>query len=443
MHPLGSTIGYPAASPLDHAVVPGLLGQETSLGVQAACHTIAASISDASQVFFPSSPQYASDVAHAFASSSEASACSVEPGSAEDVSAILRIIGATRTPFAVKGGGHATNPGFSSTKGVHISMTRFNQTSLDHNGGTVDVGSGLTWDQVYNELEFTGANVIGGRIPGVGVAGLTLGGGYSHKTGQFGLALDNVAAYELVLPNGTIARVTSKDEDLWFGLRGGMNNFGIVTKFTFKVHPQGQVWGGIISYPPDQLDALNGAIVNFEERVDDSRAMVFLSLTFIPSRVALSVVLFYDGPSPPEGLFDDFLTLQIDKSDVSSRSYADFVRSMSTGSTDLAGFRVFYSTVPVNNYLPAFMDAIINQTSVWGRKLTSLDENALLGIGVEPFPRGMLTHGTPSAYPPDRSQALFPTLISPLWTNSSLDGFVVDMLHEISGSLHAAALEDG
>jgi FAD/FMN-containing dehydrogenase len=79
----------------------------------------------------------------------------------------------------VKGGGHATNPGFSSTSGIEIVMTRFNETKVDSTRGIVEVGAGLTWDQVYVALEPTGVNVVGGRIPGVGVAGLTLGGGES------------------------------------------------------------------------------------------------------------------------------------------------------------------------------------------------------------------------------------------------------------------------
>ncbi|KAI0260022.1 FAD-binding domain-containing protein [Gloeopeniophorella convolvens] len=422
--------------------VLGVQGQGNSSSIQATCKSIATTISNASEVFYPSSPQYTSDNLHAFVTSSEASACSVEPGSAKDVGAILRIISTTRTPFAVKGGGHATNPGFSSTKGIEISMTRFNQTSFNRTGGTVDVGPGLTWDQVYDELDSVGVSVIGGRIPGVGVAGLTLGGGYSYKTSQFGLALDNIEAYELVFPNGTIATITSKDEDLWFALRGGMNNFGIITKFTLTAHQQGQVWGGVVLYSPDQVDAVKTAIVNFQERVNDTKAVIGISLAFeSPLGISPSAILFYDGPTPPEGTFDDFLALQSVQSNVSSRSYADFVHSTSSESPD-PGVRGLYSTVPVTNYSTAFMDAVINQTSVWGERLTSLDKNALLAIGIEPFSHGMLTHGRPSAYPPNRSQALFPTLINPLWTNSSLDGFVVDMLHNISGSLHAAALAD-
>ena len=69
------------------------------------------------------------------------------------------------------------NPGFSSTPGVQISMTRFNETKVNSTCGTVEIGAGLTWGEVYDALNDTGVIVIGGRSIGVGVAGLTLGGG--------------------------------------------------------------------------------------------------------------------------------------------------------------------------------------------------------------------------------------------------------------------------
>lgn len=77
----------------------------------------------------------------------------------------------------VKGGGHASNPGFSSTTGVQIAMFRFSEVAYDATSQTVDVGAGLVWDDVYAALEPYGVNVVGGRVTGVGVAGFTLGGG--------------------------------------------------------------------------------------------------------------------------------------------------------------------------------------------------------------------------------------------------------------------------
>ena len=80
----------------------------------------------------------------------------------------------------MKGGGHATNPKFSSTSGVQIALSRFNETKVNTASGTVEVGVGLTWDQVYAALEPTGVNVVEGAYrASVVTAGLTLGGGES------------------------------------------------------------------------------------------------------------------------------------------------------------------------------------------------------------------------------------------------------------------------
>ncbi|SRR6266702_1025283 len=89
----------------------------------------------------------------------------------------LRELASTRTPFAVKGGGHSVNRGFSSTLGVHISLTRFNDIVIDEDSETVELGAGLTWTDVYASIIPQGINVVGGRFNGVGVSGLTLGGG--------------------------------------------------------------------------------------------------------------------------------------------------------------------------------------------------------------------------------------------------------------------------
>ena len=106
-------------------------------------------------------------------------------------------MGQYRIPFAIKGGGHTFNPGFSSTTGIHISMTRFRNVNYHSDNQTVDIGAGLVWDDVYNALEPFNVTVVGGRVASVGIGGLVLGGGYSWKSSQYGLSLDNVYEYEV------------------------------------------------------------------------------------------------------------------------------------------------------------------------------------------------------------------------------------------------------
>lgn len=84
---------------------------------------------------------------------------------------------AVNVSLQVKGGGHTGNPGFSSTPGVQIAMSRFSDVDYDPTAQTATIGAGLIWDDVYKKLEPHGVNVVGGRVSGVGVAGFTLGGG--------------------------------------------------------------------------------------------------------------------------------------------------------------------------------------------------------------------------------------------------------------------------
>lgn len=89
----------------------------------------------------------------------------------------MNVLATTRAPFAIKGGGCATNYNFSSTEGVQIAMTRFNEIKANTAAGTVELGAGVTSDQAYKTLEPLGITVMAGRVPGVGIAGFTLGGG--------------------------------------------------------------------------------------------------------------------------------------------------------------------------------------------------------------------------------------------------------------------------
>ncbi|CAF0832065.1 unnamed protein product [Rotaria sordida] len=161
-----------------------------------ACKSIADNISAHSKVFYPFDLEYYESIKHYAATSTIFSVCSVEPNNAADVAIIIKIIRQGQVQFAIKGGGHAMNPGFSSTTGIHIAMRRFDTITYHPNNQTVDVGPGLVWDDVYRALAPYNVTVIGGRFSSVGVAGLILGGGYSWKSNQFGLSIDNVFEYE-------------------------------------------------------------------------------------------------------------------------------------------------------------------------------------------------------------------------------------------------------
>ncbi|KAL8730888.1 MAG: hypothetical protein Q9166_003815 [cf. Caloplaca sp. 2 TL-2023] len=192
--------------------------------------------------------------------------CIAQPTYTADLQKVVRQLTKESIPFAVRSGGHSPSPFAANIdNGVLIDMSRFNHTQYDSTRNVAIVGAGGKWLGVYNELDRHNVTVVGGRVLDVGVGGLILGCGLSYLSDLYGLACDNVVNFEVVLANGTVANANAKrNQDLFLALKGGANNFGVVTAFTLKTHPINQVWGGIKSYSLDQLPALFTAMQEYQ-----------------------------------------------------------------------------------------------------------------------------------------------------------------------------------
>lgn len=422
-----------------------------SLSVQAlderdtssSCSQIASSISSASSVYYPGAPQWMADIEHFSSSSTQQAICSVEPGTPQDVAVVLRILGSTNTTFAVKGGGHTSNPTFSSTTGVQISMTRFSGVTYNAGSSTVDVGSGLLWDDVYSALAPYNVTVVGGRVSGIGVAGFTLGGGYSFLTNQYGLTLDTVTGFELVTPTGAILEVTqSSYPDLMFALKGGYNNFGIVTRFTLQTYPIGEVWGGIIVYPASSMTAVSSAIGNYTANVRDPKAALLAAYNYAASQVIGSLTFFYDGPTPPDGIFDEFLAIPALEKDVSSRSWLSLFRVNPSNATQ--NTRGIFNSAMVLDYTADLCNVILNQTEYWGAQL-ALQSAELVSYDIEPFLPSLYSHGSTStsAWPPTRAVPYLPMNIYYAWASSYSDNDFYEAAQQSVATVKAAAIAMG
>ncbi|KAI9439635.1 FAD dependent oxidoreductase [Lactarius indigo] len=421
----------------ENAQIP--LSHDSLSDYQPVCESISRSISPASQVFSPGSPQFAVDIAHWLNSSTQISACSVRPGTSEDLGLIVRELGLTRTPFAIKCSGHTANPGFSSTPGVQISMARFRDIVLNEEEGTVEIGAGLTWTDVYSYLVPKGLNVVGGRIDGVGVSGFTLGGGYSWKTNQYGLTIDTVMAFELVLPNGHVKKVTEKDEDLWFALRGGLNNYGIVTKYTLKTHKQTDVWGALLVFQGDQIKPAYTAFAEWLSVDHDRKGAQLGAVAYSDGAIGLQIVLFYDGPTPSEGLYDDLLNLPNSAKSIIQGDFVKFVSSIPIP----VHKRGYGNGVSLLQYSAPIVEATIDGVKAWGDKLSEKDKDALILFNLDAFESDIFTHGGPSAYPPDRSRTILPSIILVTWNDKSLDEYAYDSIRSLSASVTEAGIKDG
>ncbi|KAG9194833.1 hypothetical protein G6011_04868 [Alternaria panax] len=202
--------------------------------------------------FFPAAPTYnASIQSYPFLQLRLHPSCVVRPNSPKDVStAITTLLRNNKTKFAIKSGGHNANVGFNNIdEGVTIDMQSMKKVQVMRGDQVVSVEAGALWQNVYDEAEKRNRTVLGGRIGVVGTAGFLTGGGISFFSPERGWACDGVINFEVVLASGEIvdANATSHP-DLFVALKGGQNNFGVVTRFDLKAFSAGPIYGGRIVF---------------------------------------------------------------------------------------------------------------------------------------------------------------------------------------------------
>lgn len=197
--------------------------------------------------------------------------CIFNAPSKDSISVLILLSRLTSCPFAVKSGGHAAFQGASNIEGgITVSLKALNSITVSKDKKTVAIGPGNTWNAVYSALTPQNLAVIGGRVAPIGVGGLTTGGGISFFSSLYGWACDNVASYDVVLASGIqVTASPSSNSDLYWALRGGGNNFGIVVNFNYEAIslPGGQLWGGTRVYTEDQFPGVSAA---FTQVVADS-----------------------------------------------------------------------------------------------------------------------------------------------------------------------------
>ncbi|KAI1089446.1 putative FAD-binding oxidoreductase [Rostrohypoxylon terebratum] len=218
--------------------------------------------------------------------------CIIQPSNVEELTYAVSTIVGQKVQFAVRSGGHSVVPGAANiNEGVLIDMVNFNSVEYDANKKVATVGSGLRWKEVYTALDPYNVTVVGGRVPEVGVGGLVLGGGLSYLSDLYGLACDNVVNFEVVTARGKVVNANAtSNTDLFWSLKGGANNFGIVTKFTLKAYDIHDAWGGIRVYSLDALPALFDAMYQYQS-VANKDPYANIMLQAFPTNASVGAIL--------------------------------------------------------------------------------------------------------------------------------------------------------
>ena len=173
----------------------------------------------------------------------------VRAETAGDVVAAVNFARGAGLDLAVRGGGHSV-PGFGTVDdGVVIDLSGMRGVEVDAGAKTARAQGGATWGDFNDATYPFGLATTGGIISTTGVGGLTLGGGIGYLTRGFGLSLDNLLAADVVTADGQQLHATDREnDDLFWALRGGGGNYGVVTSFEFQLHPVKDIYGGPMFY---------------------------------------------------------------------------------------------------------------------------------------------------------------------------------------------------
>jgi len=173
-----------------------------------------------------------------------------------DVVASVNFARENSLDLAVRSGGH-NGPGLASVDdGFVIDLSDMKGIWVDPNNRTAKVEAGCTWGDVDHATHAFGLATVSGVISTTGVGGLTLGGGHGYLTRKYGLTIDNLISADVVLADGSFVHASENENpDLFWALRGGGGNFGVVTSFEFKLHPVKNVVAGPMFWPLDKLES--------------------------------------------------------------------------------------------------------------------------------------------------------------------------------------------
>ncbi|KAL8790213.1 MAG: hypothetical protein Q9213_000744 [Squamulea squamosa] len=301
-------------------VVAIAAGQQNTSDI---CQRVAAQLPG--RVSYPADPVYNSSRQSYYSGFERALApgCIFRPTNTAEVSQFVKVVTAdgqygnfSQSPkFAVRGGGHTLFSGAANIDGgITVDLREIKSLVLSQDRKVASIGGGAVWSNIYPQLVPYNLTVMGGRVPGVGVGGFLTGGGVNFLNQRYGWACDNVYGYEVVLASSQIvyATATNSYKDLWLSLKGGTNNFGIVTRFDVATFPQGLMWGGVISfnYTQSVIDAQAQAFRDYMDPKNfDSAADMGIILGFTKNTLSIANSLFYVDPVENPKTYQPFTSI--------------------------------------------------------------------------------------------------------------------------------------
>ncbi|KAF1928846.1 FAD binding domain-containing protein [Didymella exigua CBS 183.55] len=289
--------------------------------------------------------------------------CIVQPKNTKEVALTIKTLTAVSSAksckFAIRSGGHTPYAGASNIEdGVTIDLQYISAVQYDSKNSLVKVGPGARWNDVFTTLEPLGVITTGGRSSTVGVGGLTLGGGISYFSPEHGLICDNVLEFEVVLADSRVVTASkTQNPDLFTVLKGGNNNFGIVTQIKFRTFKYDGMWGGLVVYPETTIQDQFKALIKFSNNVDKNVKSSAIVMPVYQSSVGADLILnAYDHAEPVvrPAAFDEFLAIPGNVSDSTAVTNMSDLAAALEGSTTSS---VYFGTLTFANDLRVMTEA--------------------------------------------------------------------------------------
>ncbi|HEY9227604.1 MAG TPA: FAD-binding oxidoreductase [Gemmatimonadaceae bacterium] len=214
-----------------------------------------------------------------------------------DVQAAIRFARDNNVALAIRGGGHNAAGLGVVDGGVVIDLRGMRDVVVDGKAKTARAGGGATWGDFDNATAVHGLATTGGAVSSTGIAGLTLGGGLGWLMRSYGLACDNLLSADVVTADGQLLRASgAENTDLFWGLRGGGGNFGVVTAFEYELHPVSTVLGGMLLYP---LARARDILRHYRDvtRSASDKLTIFAAMMYAPDGMpVVALAICYNGP---------------------------------------------------------------------------------------------------------------------------------------------------
>ncbi|KAK5168147.1 uncharacterized protein LTR77_006715 [Saxophila tyrrhenica] len=373
--------------------------------------------------------------------------CIVTPQTSHEAASVIRVLTSSNAcedaDFAIKGRTHAPAAGFANIdNGVTIDVTGMSSVKTNEDHSVASVGAGASWLDAYAYLDPLGKSVAGGRNGAVGVGGLTLGGGISYFSPRVGFTCDTVVNFEVILATGELVNANaSHHADLFRALKGGTNNFGLVTRFDLATVDISKILGGSLANDISHRGAVFKAFADIASAKNyDVRASIVTGLLYNSTSKgwAVSSTPVYTLPELRPKIYEPLFAIP----NISDKLEITHLHVLANETaTPPLNWQFWTGTYSVSaNLLDRMFDAI--NTTLY---TFNPPEGIVWDIAFEPLPTVFTAPGAGKnslgTSPDDGNQMIM--LLSALWPDSGSNAKVHAKAAEVVESVNKVAREMG